>query len=175
MADTVTTARAAEIVGIGYEGLRSYLKRGLLGASGCMPPFVGRDTPAPDLSKMRAGWSRFGFVDLCLMRLAKQLIDLGLSFDQANGIISNQHLRNTFNQGAPAGAALLVWPPYMDFIPFTSKDDLRYLAERLSEAGPLSLIIQLDQIGKYVRNEMELVSQGQHDKQSAPIGGQIVG
>jgi hypothetical protein len=46
MERTVTTAKAAEIVSIGYEGLRSYLKRGLLGSSGLLAPFVLRWTPS---------------------------------------------------------------------------------------------------------------------------------
>lgn len=52
----VSSAQAAEIVGIGYEGFRSYLKRGLLGRVGMLPGFhrAGADTrddPAP-----RAKW-----------------------------------------------------------------------------------------------------------------------
>lgn len=45
MDTTVTTARAAEIVGIGYEGLRSYLKRGLLGRSGVLIPWWVKTLP----------------------------------------------------------------------------------------------------------------------------------
>ncbi len=39
----VSSARAAEIVGIGYEGFRSYLKRGLLDVSGCCLAFIGQE------------------------------------------------------------------------------------------------------------------------------------
>jgi hypothetical protein len=142
MEPTVTTARAAEIVSIGYEGLRSYLKRGLLGSGGLMAPFVHRDAPAPDLSRARAKWTRFGVVDLCLIRLAKQLIDLGLSFR------AYSHPR-----GLP-GATLMTWPPHYDFIVFAG-DDLRHLPNRLGEAGDVAVLVQLDRIADHVRAAMD--------------------
>ncbi|MFP1132924.1 hypothetical protein [Asticcacaulis sp. W401b] len=154
MIETVTTAKAAEIVGVGYEGLRSYLKRGLLGSIGLMAPFVSRDAPAPDLSAVRATWSRFGVADLCLMRLAKILIDLGLSFDQANSVVSRNDLRDHFKyQTAERGAVLLAWPPYYDNILF-QRDDLIHLPNRLSDIermGEANILIQLDPIWRHVQ------------------------
>lgn len=161
MEQTVTTAKAAEIVNIGYEGLRSYLKRGLLGSSGLLAPFVHRDSPAPDLSTVRAKWKRFGLVDLCLMRLAKQLIDLGLSFEQANGIVSRDDLRKVFARDASAaGTTLMAWPPYYDFILFAG-DDLRHLPDRLAEAGDVALLVQLDRIAEHVRAEIDRGTEGE--------------
>ncbi len=161
MEQTVTTAKAAEIVSIGYEGLRSYLKRGLLGSSGLMAPFVHRDSPAPDLSQVRAKWKRFGLVDLCLMRLAKQLIDLGLSFEQANGIASRDDVRKVFARDpSAAGTTLMAWPPYYDFILFAG-DDLRHLPDRLAEAGDVALLVQLDRIAQRVRSEIDRVCEGE--------------
>ncbi len=155
MEPTVTTARAAEIVIIGYEGLRSYLKRGLLGSSGMLAPFVHRDAPAPDLSRVRAKWKRFGLVDLCLIRLAKQLIDLGLSFDQANGIASREDVRRIFSDGwFLSGATLMTWPPHYDFILFVG-DDMRHLPERLREAGDVAVLAQLDRIAEHVRSAIQ--------------------
>ncbi len=157
MERTVTTAKAAEIISIGYEGLRSYLKRGLLGDSGLMASFVSPDTPAPDRSRIRAKWTRFGFVDLCLMRLAKQLIDLGLSFDQANGIASASELREIFaHEQRVTGAAVMAWPPNYDFIVFAG-DDLRYLSGRLAEVGDVAVLVQLDRISEHVRLEINRV------------------
>lgn len=161
MDQTVTTAKAAEIVAIGYEGLRSYLKRGLLGSSGLMAPFVHRDSPAPDLSRVRAKWKRFGLVDLCLMRLAKQLIDLGLSFEQANGIASRDDVRKVFARAQrAAGTTLMAWPPYYDFILFAG-NDLRHLPDRLAEAGDVALLVQLDRIAEHVRSEIDRVCEGE--------------
>lgn len=161
MEPTVTTARAAEIVSIGYEGLRSYLKRGLLGSGGHMAPFVHRDAPAPDLSRARAKWKRFGVVDLCLIRLAKQLIDLGLSFDEANGIASREDVRRVYSHppGLP-GATLMTWPPHYDFIVFAG-DDLRHLPNRLGEAGDVAVLVQLDRIADHVRAAMDGDEQGE--------------
>ncbi|WP_355584988.1 hypothetical protein [Xanthomonas cannabis] len=153
MDTTVTTARAAEVVGIGYEGLRSYLKRGLLGRSGVMPPFVGRDTPAPDLSAVRSTWKRFGFTDLCLMRLAKQLIGMGLTFDQANSIVSREDMRRLFREGAPARDTMLVcWPPHFDFTLFETTDE--NVSNGLHDIGDSAVLIKLKVIAEHVSQQM---------------------
>ncbi len=152
---SVTTARAAEIVEIGYEGLRSYLKRGLLGSSGILPPFVSATSPAPDLSTARAKWTRFRFTDLCMMRLAKQLMDSGLPFEAANGIVSREHARGYFSPcRQPEGALLLAWPPHYDNILF-GREDLHHLPDRLAELndqGVVNILIQLDPVWLHVRD-----------------------
>lgn len=155
MEPTVTTAKAAEIVGIGYEGLRSYLKRGLLGRSGISLPLVASDAPAPDLSNARSKWKRFGYTDLCLMRLAKQLIDLGLSFDQANGIASNEDVRRIFHARKSEGdAVLLAWPPYFDFIIFR-QEDLRHFPDRLADAGDSAVLVQIGRTCQQIRDAFD--------------------
>ncbi|GGD83209.1 hypothetical protein [Croceicoccus mobilis] len=50
---TVTTARAAEIVGVGYEVLRSYLKRVSAVTSGCFPASTSR-APTPKTTRFHA-------------------------------------------------------------------------------------------------------------------------
>lgn len=92
----VTTARAAEIVGIGYEGLRSQLKRGLLKNVGTLAPFYGPKAEAKALYAKRWTWSKFSVPDLCLMRLAKILMDAGCSFEVANDIASSEELWRWF-------------------------------------------------------------------------------
>ncbi|AZR35904.1 hypothetical protein ABFU18_12860 [Xanthomonas campestris pv. campestris] len=150
---TVTTARAAEILGIGYEGLRSYLKRGLLGSSGVMLPFVGRDAPAPDLSAVRATWKRFGFTDLCLMRLAKQLIGMGLTFEQANSLISREEMRRLFRKGAPAPDTMLVcWPPHFDFALLETKNS--EISKGLQGVGDSAILIKLNAIADHVSQQL---------------------
>lgn len=94
---SVTTARAAEIVGIGYEGLRSQLKRGLLKNVGTLAPFYSPDAEADTLYAKRWKWSKFGLSDLCLMRLAKILMDAGCSFEVANDISSTEELWHWFS------------------------------------------------------------------------------
>jgi hypothetical protein len=139
IADSVTTATAADIVGIGYEGLRSHLKRGLLGSSGLMAPFVHRDSPAPDLSNVRAKWRRFGAVDLCLMRLAKHLMDAGLDFAAANSIASHDALRRPFQKGRPSQELILTWRPFHDFILF-DQESLGHLPGTLADLQRLSAV-----------------------------------
>lgn len=154
METTVTTARAAEIVGIGYEGLRSYLKRGLLGRSGVLIPMVGKDTTAPDLSTVRASWKRFGFTDLCLMRLAKQLIEMGLTYDQANSVVSQDGLRQLFRTGSPSiDAALVCSPPYHYYWVFKG-DERRHLLDRLSEIGDSAILINLGATATHVSRQL---------------------
>lgn len=92
----VTTARAAEIVGIGYEGLRSQLKRGLLKNVGTLAPFYGPRAESETLYAKRWKWSKFSEPDLCLMRLAKILMDAGCSFEVANDIASSEELWRWF-------------------------------------------------------------------------------
>lgn len=155
MSTTVTTAKAAEIIGIGYEGLRSYLKRGLLGSSGVLPPLVSGISPAPDLTSIRSTWKRFGFTDLCLMRLAKQLIDLGLNFDQANSLVSREDLRPLFREQAEVTRAILIcWPPHYDFMLF-AHDELHLLPIRLAEAGDLAIVIKLGAIVTHTRRALD--------------------
>lgn len=155
MSTTVTTANAAEIVGIGYEGLRSYLKRGLLGRSGVLLPFVGQNTPAPDQSTIRSTWKRFGFTDLCLMRLAKQLIELGLTFEQANSVVSREDMRPLFREQAPIIEAILMcWPPHYDFTVF-SGDDLQHMLKQLADARDVAILVNLGITAAHVRNALE--------------------
>jgi len=155
----VTTATAAQIVGIGYEGLRSYLKRGLLGSSDLLPPFVGRDTPAPDQSNVRAKWRRFGVVDLCLMRLAKLLMDAGLDFAAANTIASNADVRRLFQGGRPSKELILTWRPFHDFILF-GKEDLVHLPNSLADVQRISAVntlIYLAPIWEEVQGQMRMI------------------
>lgn len=87
----VTSARAAEIVGVGYEGFRSYLKRGLLGRVGMLPSFHAPGSATTDDPAPRSGWKTFSMADLCLMRIAKMLMDSGFSFVSANAVVSLPH------------------------------------------------------------------------------------
>jgi hypothetical protein len=120
---SVTTARAAEIVGIGYEGLRSQLKRGLLKNVGTLVPFYGPDTEAEVLYAKRWRWSKFGVPDLCLMRVAKVLMDAGCSFDVANDIASTEDLWRWFSRAeAGDGLFLTVLPDQNSYCLYEAAD-----------------------------------------------------
>lgn len=152
----VSSASAATIVDIGYEGFRSYLKRGLLGRVGMLPGFhrAGSDThddPAP-----RKGWMTFGFADLCLMRIAKLLMDAGFSFDSANGIVSRHALWSRMaHDKAPVDRYVLVWPPYGDHILF-EPDELQHLPKRIEEAQAHGVItlLNLGDVQRYVAERL---------------------
>lgn len=88
---SVTTQQAAEITGIGYQGFRTMLKRGLGRNAGVLVPFYRADAPAVELYAKRWTWKRFGPGDLAIFRLAKMLMDSGCSFDCANYIASDNH------------------------------------------------------------------------------------
>ena len=145
------------VVGIGDEGLRSYLKRGLLGTSGLLAPFVHSRSPAPDPSAVCATWRRFGIVDLCLMRLAKQLLDAGLDFDAANSIVSHAELRRLYEAGRPERALVLTWHPFTEYILF-GHDDLAHLPNRLADLerlGAVNLLMYLVPVWDEVHQRIE--------------------
>ncbi len=89
---SVSTALAAEIAGIGYEGFRTWLKRGLLKATGILPSFYAPDAPAEIADAKRWRWAAFGYADLCSFRLAKNLLDAGLPWETVNPIVSDYAL-----------------------------------------------------------------------------------
>jgi len=126
---SVTTARAAEIVGIGYEGLRSQLKRGLLKNVGTLPPFSAPDTPAEELYAKRWRWSKFGVPDLCLMRVAKVLTDAGCSFEMANDIASRDELWRWFSQCDGSRALFLTVLPDVQSFCLYGPDDYDMIAK----------------------------------------------
>lgn len=87
------TAQAAEIAGVGYEGLRGWLKRGFMRTTGpVLAKMYARDTPAELTDTKRWKWSEFGFADLCAFRLLRVLLDAGLPWDAASGIASANNL-----------------------------------------------------------------------------------
>ena len=148
----VSSARASEIVGVGYEGFRSYLKRGLLGRVGMLPGFHAPGAATSDDPMPRAGWQMFGFVDLCLIRLAKMLIDNGFTFASANSVVSQHRLWDSFRpDGEPVDRYLLLWPPYGDHIVF-EPSELGFLPARMKEASAqgIATLINLGDVQRHV-------------------------
>lgn len=153
----VSSARASEIVGVGYEGFRSYLKRGLLGRVGMLPGFYQVEGSSSDAPAPRAGWQMFGFADLCLMRLAKMLMDNGFSFASASAVVSQHDLWTCFQYARePADRYLLLWPPYGDHILF-EPSALPLLPARMKEAEAhgVTTLINLGEIHRYVDKRLQ--------------------
>jgi hypothetical protein len=151
----ISSARAAQIVDVGYEGFRSYLKRGLLGRVGMLPGFH-RGAETHDELAPRSGWMTFGFADLCLMRVAKLLMDAGFSFSSANSIVSQHEiwLRMAHDE-QPVDRYLLVWPPYGDHIIF-DPGDVSHLPRRLGEARARGVftLLNLGDVQRYVAEQL---------------------
>lgn len=153
---SVTSARAAEIVGIGYEGFRSYLKRGLLGRVGMLPGFHAAGSSSTDNPVPRAGWQRFNETDLCLMRIAKMLMDYGFSFASANGVVSQQDLWSRLaHDESPTDRYLMIWPPYGDHVLFGPADMGHFQADlkAASAQGPVT-VINLGDVQRYVAEQL---------------------
>jgi hypothetical protein len=155
---SVTSAKAADIVGVGYEGFRSYLKRGILGRTSMLPGFHAPGTATSDDPTPRAkpGWKTFGFADLCLMRTAKVLIDAGFSFNSANGIVSSHRLWSCLQHDVePVDRYLMIWPPYGDHILF-EPHDMVHLPGRLGEAGAAAIVtlVNLGDVQRHVRDRL---------------------
>jgi hypothetical protein len=89
---SLKTAQAADVAGVGYEGFRTWLKRGLLKANGILPKFYALDVPADIADAKRWRWTAFGYADLCSFRLTKILLDSGLPWEAASSIVSDNTL-----------------------------------------------------------------------------------
>lgn len=147
---TVTTARAAEIVGVGYEGLRSYLKRGLGGRVGMLPGFHRPGADTHDDPMPRAKWKRFSIPDLCLFRMAKLLIDAGFTFDAANSVVSRHDRWSAFaHDKEPVHRVMAIWPPYGDHVIY-EPDQMDLLQKALKDAPEIVTLVNLGEVHAYV-------------------------
>jgi len=83
------------------------------------------------------------------MRLAKQLIDLDLAFEQANGIASRHEVRNVSanNCDSPA-SSLMAWPRSCTIA--LARADLRHLADQPADVVDVTGLVQLDRIADHV-------------------------
>lgn len=156
----VTSARAADIVGVGYEGFRAYLKRGLLGRVGMLPGFHRGDRATSDDPAPRNKWMTFGFADLCLMRIAKLLMDAGYTFTAANAAVSQHEIWSKIQHDeAPQERFLLMWGQYGDHIVFDTAD-LQHLPSRLAEVEARGAFVLLN-LGDVQRHVAELLTVSQ--------------
>jgi hypothetical protein len=119
---SVKTAQAAEIAGVGYEGFRSWLKRGLLKSTGTLPKFYASSAPAEEPDAKRWRWSAFGFSDLCSFRLAKLMLDAGLDWNMVCTIASDETLWRSHR--ADAGMRYVAAFPKSDQYTFYTLDSL---------------------------------------------------
>lgn len=124
---SVKTAQAAEIAGVGYEGFRSWLKRGLLRETGTLPRFYAAHAPAEVADAKRWRWSAFGFADLCSFRLTKLMLDAGLPWGMASAVASDEALWHSHHSGTNCTRYVAVFPKsnqYTLYSPETLATDL---------------------------------------------------
>lgn len=124
---SVKTAQAAEIAGVGYEGFRSWLKRGLLQGTGTLPKFYALHVPAEVADAKRWRWSAFGFADLCSFRLTKLMLDAGLPWSTASSVASDETLWRSYNSEVGDVRYVAVFPKsnqYTLYSPETLAADL---------------------------------------------------
>ncbi len=123
----IKTAQAAEVAGVGYEGFRSWLKRGLLKDNGILPKFYAADAPAEAADAKRWRWSAFGFVDLCSFRLTKLLLDAGLSWEVVSLVVSDHAVWHSHRSDLPDQRFLAVFPTTLQYTLYSAEtlaDDL---------------------------------------------------
>lgn len=107
---SVKTAQAAEIAGVGYEGFRSWLKRGLLQETGTLPKFYAAHVPAEVADAKRWRWSAFGFADLCSFRLTKLMLAAGLPRSTTSAVASDETLWRSHDLEAGEVRYVAVFP-----------------------------------------------------------------
>lgn len=123
----IKTAQAAEVAGVGYEGFRSWLKRGLLKDNGILPKFYAADVPAEVADAKRWRWSAFGFVDLCSFRLTKLLLDAGLPWEVVSSVVSDDAVWHSHRSDLPDQRFLAVFPKTLQYTLYSAEtlaDDL---------------------------------------------------
>ena len=118
----VKTREAAEIAGVGYEGFRSWLKRGMMKATGTLPKFYASHVAAEEADAKRWQWAAFGFSDLCCFRLAKILFDAGLPWKTVNPIVSNDALWHSHHQEGTQLRYVVVFDDGMQWTPYTTEE-----------------------------------------------------
>ena len=96
----VKTAQAAEIAGVGYEGFRSWLKRGLPKDTGILPKFYASDAPAEIADAKRWRWSSFGVADLYSFGLTKLMLESGLPWSMVCSVASDERLWRSHRSGS---------------------------------------------------------------------------
>ncbi len=143
------TAQAADVAGVGYEGFRTWLKRGLLKDTGTLPKFYAPDVSAEIADAKRWRWTAFGYSDLCSFRLTKILLDSGLPWEVVSPIVSDNTLWNSHQSEDGTIQCLVIINQGAEYLLY----DRKTLATQLA-AGKIGVsimtIIDLDHLQKDV-------------------------
>ncbi|MBS1067163.1 hypothetical protein [Gluconobacter cerinus] len=141
----IKTAQAADVVGISYEGFRTWLKKGLLKSTGRLAEFSAPDVPAKIPDAKRWKWSEFGFSDLCSFRAAKFLLDAGRPWCEVVAIASSEEFWRSHRSPAEEHAYLILFPTDGSYI-FCSQETLDQNIEQLKAENVALYLINLQQL-----------------------------
>ncbi|WP_046901556.1 hypothetical protein [Gluconobacter oxydans] len=141
----IKTAQAADVVGISYEGFRTWLKKGLLKSTGRLPEFSAPEVPAKIADAKRWKWSEFGFSDLCSFRAAKFLLDAGRPWHDVVAITSSEEFWRSHRSLAEEHAYLILFPTDGSYI-FCSQETLDHNIEQLKAENVALYLINLQQL-----------------------------
>ncbi|HEY1604486.1 MAG TPA: hypothetical protein VGF77_02700 [Allosphingosinicella sp.] len=118
----------------------------------------------------------FGFSDLCLMRIAKLLMEAGFTFEAANGVVSQHEIWSAMaHDEKPIERYLLIWPPYGDHIIF-SPAELHCLPARVREvhAQGVFTLLDLAEVQRFVAERLLAHTQSAQDE-SVTVKAHVVG
>jgi len=80
---------------------------------------------------------------------------MGLSFEQANSIVSREDMRPLFREDhVSTDAVVMCWPPFQEYMVFAG-DERRYLADHLAAANGTALVIELRAIALAVTSKLK--------------------
>ncbi|MFT8491021.1 MAG: hypothetical protein ABF672_10800 [Gluconobacter oxydans] len=141
----IKTAQAAAVVGISYEGFRTWLKKGLLKSTGRLPEFSAPEEPAKIDDAKRWKWSEFGFADLCSLRIAKLLLDAGQSWEMALTVTGEQKLWESHRNSFREYDYLILFPTDRSYS-FCPPDELNQNIEQLKAEKVALYVINVQQL-----------------------------
>jgi len=145
----VKTAQAAEVAGVGYEGFRSWLKRGLLKDTGMLAQFSAPDATAEIADAKRWRWAAFGFADLCSFRLTKLFVDAGLPWEMVSSVVSENQVWQSHRYQGPDRHYLAIFPDSAQWTLYSAET----LAEDLKDGivkGNLMTLVDLHDLRETV-------------------------
>ncbi|MFT8346571.1 hypothetical protein [Gluconobacter oxydans] len=141
----IKTAQAAAVVGISYEGFRTWLKKGLLKSTGRLPEFSAPEVPAKIADAKRWKWSEFGFADLCSLRIAKLLLDAGRPWNDVVAIASSEELWRSHRSPEEEHDYLVLFPVDGSY-GFCPKKKLDQNIEQLQAENVALYVINVQQL-----------------------------
>ncbi len=131
----LTTSEAADVVGVRYETLRNWLKKGLL------------DGQAPAASRKSRKWRDYSASDIVRLQLTKNALDAGIPLNVITDVCNDPDLL-AFIEISDASSAgitvdkslyVLIWPTLPE-AQFMFASELSILAELRRNRAPVTIL-----------------------------------